>query len=152
MNSPWAIVALAVIVTACSDAGERTNAFHETPFQPADNGEPLTPLKNVQASFARSSNEYVLGWCRDGASYAENRCKQHLRGRMRRFSCDLTVSYDEVRTRWIASYDQPGRFEMTPDDAFFAFLEDADFCEPIQPNPATNNIVRYSSEDAWGVP
>ena len=150
MNRATVILALLSVSVACSDGRNHTAEFQATPLH-VNEGEvgSATPLQQVQDVVARSSNETVLDWCRDGKSYNEFICKQHLRGRMSRFGCELTVSYDEVRTRWIASYELPGRYQMMPDDAFFAFLEDEDFCEPKQPDPAMNNMVSFTGADAW---
>jgi hypothetical protein len=106
----------------------------------------------LQAAVARASanhaNDYVLALCR-GPSYDPARCKQHLRGRMMRYGCELNIPYEDLRDRWIASYERAGRFDMMPDDAFFAFLEEEDFCDPTQLDTSMDGALIRLEEDSW---
>lgn len=105
-------------------------------------------LDMVRTMTNRVSNGRIASWC-TGDGYSEQRCKQHLRGRMMRFSCPLNTSYEDLRRRWIASYDDVSRHDLHPDDAFYAFLEDEDFCEPKQPRDSMGGAVFMTTDDGW---
>lgn len=141
---------LVPLLLACSDPPAETRREAPAVPEPAQTEIVLKPSvqQAMEAWAAQHANEHVLSWCR-GMSYDKERCKQHLRGRMRRFSCELNIAYDDLRARWLASYELPGRYDMMPDDAFFAFLEDGDFCSPKVPDPSMNAVNVYIDDEPW---
>ncbi|MEM1187953.1 MAG: hypothetical protein AAGI72_05485 [Pseudomonadota bacterium] len=148
MSRFLAVVAATVVMGACAKASTERATPEEANGRQTFDALPAEIQQRIEASVNRHSNDTVLRWC-SGGTYDQARCKQHLRGRMGRYSCALNISYENLRERWIASYDEPGRYGMHPDDAFFAFLEDADFCTPKQPGAAMDGAIFLTPSDNW---
>ncbi|MEO1079764.1 MAG: hypothetical protein AAFY29_09430 [Pseudomonadota bacterium] len=136
------------MISVCAKTNAERAAPEEANGRQTFDALPAEVQQRIAATINRYSNDTVLSWC-SGGTYDQARCKQHLRGRMGRYSCALNISYEDLRKRWIASYDEPGRYGMHPDNAFFAFLEDEDFCTPKQPGAAMNGAIVLTPSDDW---